>query len=206
MLGLTPLQCDTLTEMLNIGVAKAAVKLGAMVHERIELSVPLVHFMPFSQFLEKLRGEYVEYISGVKQSFQGGLRGKSLVLFPDEKSLTLVRLILQGIDSVEDNLNEIEEDAISEVGNIILNSCLATFADAYGMRIKTSLPEFIKGSLKVIDDTDYSDPKKSIMVMFISMKFQLSVHAIDGFMMILFEIDDLKEFTDLLDAFVENLR
>lgn len=205
MLGLTPLQCDTLTEMLNIGVAKAAVKLGAMVEERIELTVPLVHFMPFGQFLEKLREEYVEFVSGVRQSFSGGLRGKSMVLFPDEKSLTLVRLILHGIESMEEDLNEIEEDAISEVGNIILNACLATFADAYGMKIKTSLPQFIKGSLKVVDDADYSNSPESVIVMFISMKFMLSVHEIDGFMMILFEIDDLQQFTDLLDQFIADL-
>ena len=50
------------------------------------------------------------------------------MIFPQAKSLELIRVIV-GADVDAAEANDIEEEALAETGNIILNGCLATMAN-----------------------------------------------------------------------------
>ena len=62
------------------------------------------------------------------QVFEGDITGRALLIFPETKSLELVRAITGGDLPLEDII-ELEQEALAETGNILLNSCLATIAN-----------------------------------------------------------------------------
>jgi len=51
-----------------------------------------------------------------------------MLLFSERDSLSLVKAILTEQIPLE-MLSELEEEALTEVGNVVLSACLATFAD-----------------------------------------------------------------------------
>jgi hypothetical protein len=64
----------------------------------------------------------------VQQSFEGPFSGRALLIFPEAQSLELVRSIVGEEHSLEDVI-DLEQEALAETGNIILNACLATIAN-----------------------------------------------------------------------------
>ena len=65
---------------------------------------------------------------GIHQVFEGEITGRALLIFPDTKSLELVRAVIGGELPLEEII-ELEQEALAEIGNIILNGCLATIAN-----------------------------------------------------------------------------
>ena len=58
----------------------------------------------------------------------GGFFGAALLIFPEKNSLELVRAVAGDHLSFEDIL-ELEQEALAEIGNVILNGCMATIAN-----------------------------------------------------------------------------
>ena len=59
---------------------------------------------------------------------RGPFSGRALLIFPEAQSLELVRSIVGAEHSLEDVI-DLEQEALAETGNIILNACLATIAN-----------------------------------------------------------------------------
>ncbi len=60
-------------------------------------------------------------------------------------SLNIASYIFSGGLPLEDII-ELEQEALAETGNIILNSCLATIANMLQRSLRMSLPEILRGS------------------------------------------------------------
>ena len=67
--------------------------------------------------------------------------GKALLIFPEQNGLDLVRLILRNSPPLSE-MTEMEQEAFSEVGNIILNSCVGSIdvMDMYVQRPSREAP------------------------------------------------------------------
>jgi hypothetical protein len=63
----------------------------------------------------------------VRQDFSGVFSGRALLIFPEASSLELVRVVVGRQLALED-IVDLEDEALAETGNIILNSWVATIA------------------------------------------------------------------------------
>ena len=81
----------------------------------------------------------------VRQAFQGEFSGCALLIFPEPNSLELVRAVTKGELSLEDII-DLEQEALAEIGNIILNGCMATIANLLERSLTMSLPEIVRGA------------------------------------------------------------
>jgi chemotaxis protein CheC len=132
---LSELELDALTELVNLGVSKAAVSLREMIGQQVMLSVPRVSLIDRLQAVGILaRGELSKLVA-VHQVFEGDITGRALLIFPEAKSLELVRAVTGWSLSLEDII-ELEQEALAETGNVILNSCLATIANQLRRTLK----------------------------------------------------------------------
>ena len=93
---LNELELDALTEMVNIGVSRAAASLRDMVGEQVLLSVPKVTLVSRDKAIATLSENEVSHLVGVHQVFEGDITGRALLIFPDTKSLELVRAVTGG--------------------------------------------------------------------------------------------------------------
>ena len=204
MQDLSELQQDILTEAFNLGMGSAAASLSEIVRDEITLSVPNLTFIDRKSASSKLHNSADSELSGVSQGFTGPFCGKALLLFPVKQSLALVRLMLQ--DSVPlDSLTEFEEEALNEIGNIILNAGLSSLADMFGRRIDTEIPSYTHGATDDILCADNPNHQLHDIVLFLQVDFSIKESDINGFVIYLLDVDSMKDFTQLLDQYLAKI-
>lgn len=127
MVPLDDLQLDALGETFNIGVGRAAAAMGGLVGDEVELSVPHVGLLTVHQAARELDTVDTR-LYAVRQPFRGLLSGDALLVFPGDRSLEIVRLVAGHTLSGSD-LRDLERDAMTEVGNVMLNACIAALSE-----------------------------------------------------------------------------
>lgn len=198
-LHLSELQKDAICEMLNIGMGQAAASLSSIINEEIKLSVPTVELLSRQEAANIISSDPQRRIASVKQHFEGPFWGDALLLFPQDKSLQLVRALVKE-ELPAELLSELEQDALTEVGNIILNSCLSSFANVLMHEVTSDLPLFISGSaLEVLYTTQ---PLEHDVVMFMRVEFNTHTQNISGYVAFLLEIPSIAQFKIRIDQYL----
>ena len=177
---MSPLELDALIEIFNISVGRAAACLSDLTHESVSMSVPIVHFISAKRAALFLDPDNNRNLTCVSQEFDGGFSGKAMLMFPSADSLEIVRRML-GADVPIEQLSELEQDAMSEIGNIILNSCFATIADMLNNRFRCELPVLSVGYISQI----LGDSCAEKQVLFLQIRLGLDEHDLEGFLVFL---------------------
>ena len=198
---LTELQLDALTEMVNIGVNRAATGLREMVGEQVHLSVPNVTLVSRDAAIATLAATEASSLVGVHQVFEGDITGRALLIFPDTRSLELVRAVAGPELSLEEII-ELEHEALAEIGNIILNGCMATLANMLQRNLKMSLPEILRGAPEVFFNLR-PPPDAGEVVMFLYINFAIRRRDIRGYIAMLMDMPSIAALQILLDEFIE---
>lgn len=135
---------DALTELGNVGVAKASVALAKLVGGEVRMSVPDVRVMPRGDAARGLDEAFSGPLLAVSEGFDGALKGAALLVFADRHCHELVRAVLPPeVDAAD--LPEMEGEALTEVGNIVLNNWLAVVANMLDATLNTALPVVLRG-------------------------------------------------------------
>jgi len=106
----------------------------------------------------------------VRQDFSGPFSGRALLIFPEANSLELVRVVVGRALTLED-IVDLEDEALAETGNIILNSWVATLANLLKRGLKMSLPVVVRGDGRHIFET--AGQQQSNLVLFLHIRFDL---------------------------------
>lgn len=196
---LTELQLDALTELVNLGVSSAATSLSELVREEVLLSVPRVDIVTLERAIENLREHDVRHLVGVHQEFDGEIRGRALLIFPEGRSMELIRALVGADLSLED-IVELEQEALAETGNIVLNGCLSTLANCLRRNLRISLPAVIHGDgaefFRLGVGADES-------VLFVYINFAVKHRDIQGFLAMILDLPSLVTLQKLLDDYIE---
>jgi chemotaxis protein CheC len=200
-LPLNELELDALTELVNIGVSRAASSLREMVGQEIILSVPKVELLGRAKAVEVLRRSEAAKLVAVHQVFEGDITGRAMLIFPEANSLEIVRAVAGGNLSVED-IMDLEQEALAETGNIILNGCLATIANMLERSLKMSLPEILRGEATHFFSLP-PPPDAGDLVLFVYINFAISDRDITGYIALLMDMPSLAALKVLLDEFIE---
>lgn len=198
---LTELELDALAELVNLGVSNAATSLRTMVREEVLLSVPKVTVVSREDAIRTLAEREAKRLIAVHQDFDGDLKGRAFLIFPEAKSMELVRAVIEGDLSLEE-LMELEQEALAETGNVILNACLGTMADQFERSLRISLPEVVHGEgaefLSLSPHAHISD-----RVLLIYINFAVRQRDISGYIAMLLDLPSLATLQELLGAFIE---
>jgi chemotaxis protein CheC len=200
---LTEGERDALAEIANMGVSRAATSLRQMVGEQVLLSVPAVNIVPrrtASAFVE--RGNETKLVA-VQQSFDGPFAGSALLIFPAAQSLELVRLIVGDEHTLEDVM-DLEQEALAETGNIILNACLATIANMLHRTMRMSLPTVIRGDGETLFDVDAGDATGNL-VLFLYIDFTIKKRDIHGFIALLMDLPSIAALKEIVRDFIDDI-
>ena len=187
MADLNELQQDAVAELLNMSMGAAAASLSEMIDEEVGLSIPFVEIMTREEAAHHFSDSR---ISGVKESFSGAFWGEALLLFPELNSLELVRAILKDSAPLEE-LTDLEEEVLVEVGNVLLNSCLSTLADVLQQEIRTDIPSYVGGGASSLFDQGDPDEAPDESVMLVRIEFTVEDNDIRGHVVLILESDAL---------------
>jgi chemotaxis protein CheC len=200
---LSELERDALTEIVNIGVSRAASNLRKMVGGQVLLSVPAIEIVSQPRAARLISEREEAELVAVRQDFSGAFSGRALLIFPETKSLELVRAVTHDELSVEEVL-EMEHEALAETGNVILNSCLATMANMLKRSLTMTIPEVIRGSGETLFEVIEEAPDASL-VLFLYIDFTVRHRDIRGYIAMLMSLPSLAVLKELVGEFIEKV-
>ena len=199
--SLTPLERDALGELSNIAMARASNSLRQMVEHQVLLSVPAVEILTQDAASHLVAKPDNPKLVAVRQDFSGPFSGRALLIFPEASSLELVRVVVGRQLTLED-IVDLEDEALAETGNIILNSWVATLANLLKRALKMSLPVVVRGEGRQIFERAGNQTN---LVLFLHIKFEISNKEIRGYVALLMDIPSLDELRLLIADFIKDV-
>ena len=193
MVRLTELEHDALVELFNIGVGQAASAMSEIVNETVTMSVPAISFLTRASAAKLLasRSGGNGRLCGISQHYSGAFETEAILMFPEEKSQEIVRLMV-GESMPLEELSQMEQEAMSEIGNILLNSCVGALANIFERELNGSLPDYHVGYSEEM--LSHSGDGAS-MVLMLHIEFVIERQQISGdvaFIMDMSALEDLK--------------
>jgi chemotaxis protein CheC len=200
--GLSEIEQDALAEIANMGVSRAAASLRQMVGQQVLLSVPAVSIVSRQTAARLVEGSSPKLVA-VQQTFEGPFAGRALLIFPETQSLELVRSIVGDQHSLEDVI-DLEQEALAETGNVILNACLATIANVLQRTMRMSLPSVLRGDGQTLFDVQGTAPKDSL-VLFLYIDFSVKNRDITGFIALLMDLPSITALKEIVHEFIDGI-
>jgi len=187
---LTASQMDALTELINIGYARAAAALSELTGHRISLQVPEVevHFIPeIAESLQKvIKGDVVS----VNQIFSGPINGNALLLLDREAAMLLNQLLTDRPERSE--LDGAAREVITELGNIVLNACLGAFGNLLKVQVTFTVPSLqVESVQRVIRSITVAGTELEYALI-IHTRFQVRASNVSGYLVIILGVTSLK--------------
>jgi len=196
---LSELEQDALAELSNVAMARAANSLRQMIKHQVELSVPRVEIVSKETATRLIAKPTNATLVAIRQDFTGAFSGRALLIFPESSSLELVRVVVGSQLPLEDIVN-LEDEALAETGNIILNSWVATIANLLKSGLKMSLPTVVRGDSRQM----FKSEESQSLVLFLHIKFEISTKEIRGYVALLMDIPSVEELRSLIADFIAN--
>lgn len=200
---LEELERDALTELVNIGVSRAASSLRKMVGEQVLLSVPSVEVVTREGATALIQEREAGDLVAVLQDFDGVFSGRALLIFPEANSMALVHAVTGGALSNQDAA-EMETEALAETGNVVLNSCLATMANMLQRPLTMSLPAVLRGDGSSLFNLSDRNADGGV-VLFLYINFAINDRDIRGYIAMLMDLPSLQALRTLINDFIERV-
>ncbi|MBT4863849.1 MAG: chemotaxis protein CheC [Planctomycetaceae bacterium] len=190
---LDEIQLDALTEVINIGVGRAANSLSEITGSRIDLAVPNMYLCGTSDFSEIAKTLNLDVGTTIQQGFEGELSGRALLGFPRNNAFELACLV----GDIQPGERELDEElcgVLEEIGNIVLNAVLGSIANMFDCEMSYTLPTFCtKRTFNTIicrcdDDVQSSDS----IVLVANTSLRVASRDISGSLIVLFETGDIE--------------
>ena len=133
-------QQDALAEIFNTGVGQAANSLSQIIGKTITPSVPTITVLHGNDQIKAIStAAHKPRICAVSQDFTGGIDARAFLIFPEGKTREIVRRMI-GESVGADGLGELEQEALGEIGNIILNACMSSLSETLQTSFSCSIP------------------------------------------------------------------
>src|SRR3954447_377795 len=187
---LTTTHQDTLTELINIGYGRAAAALSELTGRRIILEVPKVAVHPINEVSASLSRVLTGEVASVHQVFSGPVSGNALLLL-DHKAAVLLNSLLLDVP-LDDRLDSDGREAITEVGNIVLNACLGVFGNLLQVQVTFAVPRLHVETVESVLSSIIVGDKELRYALIAQTKFQLKASNVSGYLVIILGVTSLE--------------
>jgi len=187
---LTENQKDALTELINIGYARAAGALSQLTGHRITLEVPRIAIHRISDMTGLLQEVIQGEVASVNQIFSGPVSGNALLLLDDAAALLLTRL-LTGKDRASGPMDSAAREVIVEVGNIVLNACLGVFGNLLRVQVSFSVPRLHVESVEQVFSSITVADRELEYALMIHTRFFVQAENVSGYLVIVLGVTSL---------------
>ena len=187
---LTASQHDALTELINIGYARAAAALSDLTGHRISLEVPevAIHLMP--EIKERLSRVVHGEVATVHQVFSGPIRGNAILLLDRKAALLLNSLLTDRPNPAE--LDGAAREVITEVGNIVLNACLGAFGNLLKVQVTFTVPYLQVENVQRVLSSITVGGNELEYALVIHTRFQMRANNVSGYLVIILGVTSLE--------------
>ncbi|MBZ0092891.1 MAG: chemotaxis protein CheC [Sulfuricellaceae bacterium] len=196
------LERNSLTELTNIGLNRAATQLSSLLNDTISIGVPKVEIVPVEEVLAALAMPGEEDVACVWQRLNGQVDGTAMLVFHLDGTRKLVNAligsvpILAGVD-----LRAYEHEAMTEIGNIIISSGISVFSDLIRGEIELSVPTYGEHRLgDLIAAQAGSHEPRDLSVIIILAQLRASQQNVSGCLVLLLSVRSVASLMQGLKA------
>ncbi|MFY7867652.1 chemotaxis protein CheC [Roseateles sp.] len=189
------LERDALGEAFNIALGGAAASFADLVNEEVGITVPEVELLRRQDLAARLSNVSLpglsERLCSITQSFHNvdeSLSTETLLLFAEQGGLEIVRRMLGEVDMPLEQITELEQDALGEIGNIIINSCMCTLSEIFESELIGSLPEVTQSSAAEL----FQGSETGDMVLMARIGLSMSSQNVTGYVLFLMDMPSLE--------------
>jgi len=136
---LNSLQKDALKEIGNIGAGNAATSLSTLLNKKINMTVPNIFVLPFSQVVEIMGGAENPVVGGYLQ-VDGNVPMSMLFVITEDSIRLFLNILLGKSESEQLVLDEMSVSALKEVTNILAGSYLTALNGFTNIEFAPSVP------------------------------------------------------------------
>lgn len=179
----TDRQLDTLKEVINIGVGKAAAALNEMVKHRVRLEVPFVKVLSPLQFKTEMEDLGDRMLTAVKIGFQGPFSGTAALVISHENAAKLIN-VLSGAAAV--GVGPTGAETLREVGNIVINGVMGSLGNILKQHLTYSLPLYAENTIKEIFFSEKIG--NDTVFLLVRTRFKVETVEIEGNIILLFTV------------------
>lgn len=130
---------DVLKELGNIGAGNATTALAQMLQCKVDMQVPQVRLLNFSEVGEVMGGEE-QIVVGIYLAVEGDITGSIMFILEQNAGKALVSKLM-GMPASEGEFNEMEISAMKEIGNIITGAYLNSLSQLTNLKMLPSVPD-----------------------------------------------------------------
>lgn len=130
---------DVLKEIGNIGAGNAMTALSQMLQCKVDMKVPQVQLLEFSDVGALMGGEE-QIMLGVFLGVEGDITGSMMFLVEQKSAKHLINKLMMGMAPEGDEFSEMELSAMQEVGNIITGAYLNSLSTLTNLKIYPTPP------------------------------------------------------------------
>jgi len=130
---------DVLKEIGNIGAGNATTALSQMLNCKVDMKVPQVKLLSFSEVGILMGGEE-QLMAGIYLLVEGDINGSIMFLLEYHSARNLVAKLM-GMECEGTEFTEMEKSALKEIGNIITGAYLNSLSTLTGLTIYPSVPD-----------------------------------------------------------------
>ena len=130
---------DVLQELGNIGAGNATTALAQMLQCKVDMHVPQVRLLNFSEVGEVMGGEE-QIVAGIYLAVEGDITGSMMFILEQNAGKALVSKLM-GTPMADGEFNEIEISAMKEIGNIITGAYLNSLSQLTNLKMLPSVPD-----------------------------------------------------------------
>jgi chemotaxis protein CheC len=137
--------------MAGEGIQNAVRGLSQMTGQRITVTQPTVSLVPLGDISALLGGPENEAV-GVYLRAEGEMSGQIMLVFPYERALKLVDLLIDEPEGTTKSLGPYERSALAEVGNLTGSFFLNSVASMLGLETRPTPPAVMVDMVAAILD------------------------------------------------------
>lgn len=130
---------DVLKEIGNIGAGNAMTALSQMLQCKVDMKVPQVRLLEFSEVGELMGGEE-QIMAGVFLGVEGDITGSMMFVVEEQSARHLIQKITMGMLPEGNEFDEMGLSAMQEEGNIITGAYLNSLSSMTNLTVIPSPP------------------------------------------------------------------
>lgn len=142
-------ELDSLIELANMAINRAAGKLSELTGQTIHLTIPKAEMLSPSELEHFLLQDIGPAAPCINQHFEGPFSGDSILIYPGDSARKLVSALLNE-DKEICALSSMQRSALIEVGNILINAFMGLVAEILELSLEFSVPQMFLPSKEII--------------------------------------------------------
>ena len=196
-------QLDTLKELINIGYGRAAGALCELTGERVTLEVPNLQIVSLQELTPALARTFKRQVWSVHQVFSGAINGHALLIVDPPAATALTRAIVK--DKIpQEQRDAIMQEALGEVGNIVLQGAMGVCGEILKIQLKFSVPGLRVEGIHTMLKSAVVGEEGVRYALLIRTRFRLVAKKITGYMVVILGVTSFNRLLEAIDAWEES--